>query len=329
MNAQPRIAVIAGDGVGPEVVEAELFVLDATGVKFTYSHHLAGDACLESTGTTLPEATLQAALDADAVIFGAVGRSAAEVILPLRSKLGLHINLRPVRAFPGVACLRPETDMVIVRENSECLYTGVEHEITPGVITATRVITEAASTRVAQFAFNYAKTRSRRKVTAIHKSNVLRKTDGLFLECCRATAAQYPELRYEEGLVDSAAMRMIMYPSDYDVVVTTNLFGDILSDLAAGLVGGLGLCPSANLGERRALFEPVHGTAPDIAGKGLANPAAAIMCGAMLLRRFGEHDAADRVESALFQCITEKLVTPDLGGGLSTMETAREVVRRM
>jgi 3-isopropylmalate dehydrogenase len=322
------IAVIPGDGIGPEVVEAELAVLEATGIPFDFSTYSAGDEHLARTGTALPEETLRGALDARAVIFGAAGNTAADVILRLRAELGTFVNLRPTRAFKGVECLFPETNLVIVRENTECLYAGIENTIAPGVITATRVITDAASYRIARQAFEYARQNGRNKVTAVHKANVLRKTDGLFLECCRRAAAEFPGTTYEEALVDSLAMRLVLNPLEFDVIVTTNLFGDILSDLAAGLIGGLGTCPSANLGDKHALFEPVHGTAPDIAGKGIANPCAAIMCGAMLLRHLAEKEAADRVDQALESCLAGGLTTPDLGGKLSTMEMAQAVVDR-
>jgi len=329
MSSAYRIAVIPGDGIGPEVVDAELQVLEATGVPFEFNTCPAGDGSYDLTGVPLPEETLQTSLNAQAVIFGAVGNTAAEVILRLRSQLGTFVNLRPIRALPGVRCLGPQTDLVIVRENTECLYTGIENTIAPGVVTATRVITEKASYRIARYAFEYAKKYGRKKVSAVHKANVLRKSDGLFLDCCRRVAREFPDLVYEECLVDSVSMRMVLKPEDFDVLLTTNLFGDILSDLAAGLIGGLGLCPSANLGQDHALFEPVHGTAPDIAGKGLANPAAAIMCGAMLLRSLGEDAVADVVDAALTRCVADGQTTPDLGGRLSTMQMAREVIRRM
>jgi 3-isopropylmalate dehydrogenase len=323
------LAVIPGDGIGPEVVEAELTVLEAARLSLDYTIYPAGDDCLARTGEALPEETLKGALGAQAVIFGAAGDSAADVIIRLRSELGTFVNLRPVKAVSAVECLYPDADMMIVRENSECLYSGIENRIAPGVVTATRVITEKASYRIARFAFEYAKANGRRKVTGVHKANVLRKTDGLFLECCRRAAQEFPDVEYDEGLVDSVAMRFVLKPDDFDVIVTTNLFGDILSDLAAGLIGGLGMCPSANLGDNHALFEPVHGTAPDIAGKGVANPSAAIMCGAMLARHLGDQMAAERIERALNQCLDHGLTTPDLGGALSTMEMAREVANRM
>jgi 3-isopropylmalate dehydrogenase len=329
MSSTYPIAVIPGDGIGPDVVTAELKVLEATGVPFEFISYRAGDDCETERGEALPAETLRGALEARAVIFGAVGNSAADVILPLRTELGTYVNLRPAKACNGVKCLAPQTDMVIVRENSECLYSGIENVVVPGVVTATRVITETASLRIARCAFDYAEKNGRSKVTAVHKGNVLRKTDGLFLECCRRVADEFSAIGYEEGLVDSVAMRMILAPEEFDVIVTTNLFGDILSDLAAGLIGGLGICPSANLGDNHALFEPVHGSAPDIVGKGLANPAAAIMCGAMLLRHLDRMEEAASVEEALAYCLEAGLTTPDLGGKLSTSEMADEVVKNM
>jgi len=329
MSPPYRIAVIPGDGIGPEVVSAELEVLEATGVPFEFVTYPAGDDCKARTGLALPEDTLRCALDAQAVVFGAAGDTAADVILRLRAELGTFVNLRPSRAFPGVKCLYPQTNIIVVRENTECLYAGIENTIVPGLVTATRVISERASYRIARYAFRYAREHGRRKVTAVHKANVLKKSDGLFLECCRRAAEEFPEIEYEEALVDSVAMRIVLAPLDFDVIVTTNLFGDILSDLAAALIGGLGMCPSANLGENHALFEPVHGTAPDIAGKGVANPSAAIACGAMLLHRLGEVEAASKVERALELCLEQGRTTPDLGGELSTMEMAREVIRNM
>ncbi|MBI5523504.1 MAG: NAD-dependent isocitrate dehydrogenase [Desulfarculus sp.] len=330
MPAKPyQVAVIGGDGIGPEVVAAALQLLQATGVAFDFRAYPAGDDCLAATGVALPAETLQGALAADAVLFGAAGNTAADVILRLRAELGTFVNLRPAKAYAGVDCLRPATDMMIVRENTECIYAGHENVLTPEVTIATRVITVAASERIARFALDWAGRHGRSKVTAVHKANVLRKSDGLFLACCRRVAPEYPALKYEEALVDSVAMRMVLDPTQFQVIVTTNLFGDILSDLAAGLIGGLGLCPSANLGPAHALFEPVHGSAPDIAGQGLANPTAAILCGAMLLRHLGEERAAARVEKAMEQCLASRETTADLGGKLSTSEAAQAVIKRL
>lgn len=322
------VAVIPGDGIGPEVIEAALSVLKASGVAFDFQRYEAGDECLAQRGVALPEETLSGALQADAVLFGAAGKTAAEVILRLRKELNTFVNLRPSRAFEGAPCLFPKAHIVIVRENTEGIYGGLEQEITPGVTTATRVITEAASTRIARYAFEYAVQNEFSKVTAIHKSNVLQKTDGLFLKCAQAVAQTFPQVTYEEQLVDSAATLMVLEPERFEVLLTPNLFGDILSDLAAGLIGGLGLCPSANLGHHHALFEPVHGTAPDIAGKGLANPTAAILCGAMLLRHFGHAAPARAIEAGLQKAIAAQQSTGDLGGTLSTMEMAHAVIEQ-
>ncbi|RJX28575.1 MAG: NAD-dependent isocitrate dehydrogenase [Desulfarculus sp.] len=330
MSGQPYpIAVIPGDGIGPEVVEAELLVLAASGVDFTFSEHPAGDAELARSGAALPAATLAAAKAAQAVVFGAAGATAKDVILRLRAELATNVNLRPAKAYAGAPCLRPETDLIVVRENSEGLYVGREELVEPGMATATRLITDRASFAIARYALQYAADNGYNKVTAVHKVNVLQITDQVFLDACRRAAAEFPQLSYEEALVDSVAMRMVLRPSDFQVMVTTNLFGDILSDLAAGLIGGLGLCPSANLGPQHALFEPVHGSAPDIAGQGRANPAAAILCGAMLLRHLGHRDEAARVEAALTACLAAGQTTPDLGGRLSTMDMARAVTQRI
>ena len=329
MSSPYPIAVIPGDGVGPEVVKAELAVLKAAGLDFDLTSYPAGDDCLAQTGQAMPEETLAGALAAKAVIFGAVGKSADEVILRLRAELKTYANLRPSRAYAGVECLHPDTDLIIVRENTECLYVGKENAPAPGRVLATRIITEEASLRIARHAFELARSSGRGKVTAAHKANVLKMGDGLFLDCCRRAAADYSDVEYEEALVDSLAMRLVMDPSEFQIIVTTNLFGDILSDLAAGLIGGLGLCPSANLGLERALFEPVHGSAPDIAGTGRANPAAAILCGVMLLEYLGEEDAARAIQKALEQCLAQGEATPDLGGKLSTMEMAQAVIKRM
>ena len=329
MSGPYDIAVIPGDGVGAEVTQAELAVLEATGIFFKFTEYDAGDDCLERTGVALPDETLAGALGAQAVVFGAAGASAADVILRLRAELGTYVNLRPSKAYGGVPCLKPETDMVIVRENTEGLYVGEETLRQEGVGIATRVISDEASYRIARYAQEFAGQAGYSKVTAVHKANVLRLTDNIFLEACRRAAAEFPAIQYEEALVDSVAMRMVLNPDDFEVIVTTNLFGDILSDLAAGLIGGLGMCPSANLGDEGALFEPVHGSAPDIAGQGVANPSAAILCGAMLLRHLDHPAEALAVELALTQCLEAGQTTPDLGGSLSTIDMAQAVIARM
>lgn len=329
MNKTFKIAAIPGDGVGPEVTSAAVEVLSSLELPLEFQEYEAGDLCLENQGVALPDKTLLGALDADAVLFGAAGNSAAEVILRLRKELGTFVNLRPTRAYPGVECLYPEADFVIVRENTECLYCGIEEEISPGVVHATRVITQQASEKIARFAFNYAKQNGLEKVTSIHKSNVLKKSDGLFTKCTSEVSKEFPNIEYEEILVDAAAMYLVQDPSRFQVLVTPNLYGDILSDLGAGLIGGLGLSPSANLGESHALFEPVHGTAPDIAGQNKANPTAAILCGAMMLRHLGHADRATEIESVLEKLLAEGETTADLGGSLSTTEMSQAVIKEL
>ena len=329
MAPKRRVAVIPGDGIGPEVIEAAVEVLEATKAPLRFAFYEAGDDCLKRRGVALPDETLQAALEADAVLFGAAGETAADVILRLRRELKTFVNLRPAKALKGVPCLHPQTDLVIVRENTECLYKGLEAQIAEGVVTATRVITRSASERIARFAFEYARARGRRRVTAVHKANVLKQSDGLFLEGVRAVAQAFADVEYDEVLVDAAALHLVMRPERFDVLVMPNLYGDILSDLAAGLIGGLGLCPSANLGENHALFEPVHGTAPDLAGRGIANPTAAILCGAMLLEHLGYLEEAQGVQRALEAAVEAGETTPDWGGSLTTREMARAVIRRL
>ncbi len=329
MTDQYQIAVIGGDGIGPEVTQAALSVLNEIGISLQIEEYEAGDAVYEELGTALPDETLEGATRADAVLFGAAGETAADVIIRLRQELNTYVNLRPTPIIPSRDEVLLHQDIVIVRENTEGLYVGEEREVKPGQIDATRRITRKASERIAQYAFQYADRFDRSSVTAVHKSNVLQQSDGLFLECVRSIAQDYPDISYEEGLVDAAAMRLVMNPDRYDVLLTTNMFGDILSDLVAGMVGGLGLCPSANIGDRHALFEPVHGSAPDIAGTGSANPAAAILCGAMMLRHLGHETEAKRIETALEQTISESATTPDLGGTLSTTEMTQQVINRL
>ncbi|UPV74196.1 isocitrate/isopropylmalate dehydrogenase family protein [Halorussus limi] len=322
-----RIAVIPGDGIGREVVPAAREVLEAVGPDFEFTEADAGDAVKEETGEALPEETRELAANADATLFGAAGDTAADVILPLRSAVESFANVRPVRAYPGVDAPNPETDLVFVRENTEGVYAGHESEIAPGVTTLTRVVTEAASEEIARYGFEYAAERDAR-VTIAHKANVMRTTDGLFLETARSVAEEF-DVAYDDALMDALAMHLVQRPEDYDVVVCPNLAGDVLSDLAAGLVGGLGLLPSANVGDERALFEPVHGTAPDIAGEGVANPSAAMLSTAMLLEYLGYDDAGQRVRSAVTETLASGPRTPDLGGDATTRDSTDAVLSRL
>ncbi|NYB52902.1 MAG: NAD-dependent isocitrate dehydrogenase [Methanobacteriaceae archaeon] len=324
-----KISVIPGDGIGKEVMEAALHVLEAIDVEFDYTFAEAGDEYMEKTGVALPQETVDIVKASQACLFGAAGESAADVIVKMRQELDLYVNLRPVKSYPGTNCLFDNLDFVIVRENTEGLYIGLEEETEEGA-TATRVITRKASERICRFAFEYAKKTGRKKVTAVHKANVLKKTDGLFKEIFYKVAEDYPDMELDDRYVDATAMFFITKPEMFDVIVTTNLFGDILSDEGAGLVGGLGLIPSANIGEKQGLFEPVHGSAPSHAGKGTANPAAMILSAVLMLDYLEENEEARRLENALVEVLAEgEVVTRDLGGNASTMEMAAEVRRKL
>ncbi|AEA46618.1 3-isopropylmalate dehydrogenase [Archaeoglobus veneficus] len=324
-----RITVIPGDGIGKEVMQAAMLVLEELNLPFEYVWMEAGDEAYEKYGKALPDETLEECKKSDAVLFGAAGETAADVIVRLRFELETFANIRPAKSYRGVKCLYDGVDIVIVRENTECLYKGLEFEVAEGVTEGIRVITRKGSERIARFAFELARREGRKKVTALHKANVMKKTCGLFRDVCREVARDYSDIEFNDYYIDAACMYLVMDPHRFDVIVTTNMFGDIVSDLAAGLVGGLGMAPSANIGERHAIFEPVHGSAPDIAGKGIANPSAMILTAVMMLRHFGYLDEAARVEKALEEVIVEGRTTPDLGGNLKTMEMAQEVVNKL
>ncbi len=320
-----KVAVIPGDGIGKEVMSAAMHVLEKLSLPFEWVWLEAGDEAEEKYGKPLPDETLETVKDCDAVLFGAAGETAADVIVRLRRELNTFANIRPARTFEGVPALHKNVNMVIVRENTECLYKGLEFEVDDGITEAVRVITRRASERIVRYAFELARREGRRKVTALHKANVMKKTCGLFRQVFYEVAENYGDIEANDYYIDAACMYMAMKPQMFDVVVTTNMFGDIVSDLAAGVVGGLGLAPSANVGERYAIFEPVHGAAFDIAGKGIANPSAMILTACMMLRHFGYVDQADRVERAVERAIAEGKTTPDLGGKLKTMEMAEEI----
>ncbi|MFC7227415.1 isocitrate/isopropylmalate family dehydrogenase [Salinirubellus salinus] len=323
------IVVVPGDGIGQEVVPAAVEVLEALdGVDFEFTEYDAGDETLAETGEALPEETYEAAASADATLFGAAGESAADVILPLREAVDSFANVRPARAYPGVDALRPETDLVFVRENTEGVYSGIESEIADGVTTLTRVVTEDASRRIAEFGFDYAEQNGYEDVTIAHKANVMRVTDGAFLDACEAVGDERGA-DYDDALMDALAMHLLLRPEEYGVVIAPNLAGDVLSDLAAGLVGGLGLLPSANVGSERGLFEPVHGSAPDIAGQGIANPCATVLSAAMMLDHLGYGEAAADVRDAVEGVLAEGPHTPDLGGDASTEDVTAAIVERL
>jgi 3-isopropylmalate dehydrogenase len=321
-----EIAVIPGDGIGQEVTPAAVEVLEAIEtVDFDFVEADAGDAVQEATGEALPQETREIAADADATLFGAAGETAADVILPLREVVGSFANVRPARSYPGLDAVQPDTDIVFIRENTEGVYSGIESEITDGVTTLTRIITEDASKKIAEFGFDYAKENDYDDVTIAHKANVMRETDGLFLDAASAVGDDRG-VDYDTALMDALAMHLVMTPEAYDIIICPNLAGDVLSDLAAGLVGGLGLLPSANVGEENALFEPVHGSAPDIAGDGVANPSAMILSAAMLLDHLGYDEEAGQVRAAVESVLESGPKTPDLGGDAGTDAVTAAIV---
>jgi isocitrate dehydrogenase (NAD+) len=332
--ATHTITLIPGDGIGPEVTDAVLRILDATGVSIAWERHDAGVIAFERTGQALPVVLIESIRRNTVALKGPVTTPIAEgftsVNVGLRKALDLYANLRPVWNLPGVPARFTGVDLVIVRENTEDLYAGLEHEVVPGVVESLKIITERASTRIARFAFDHARRHGRRKVTAIHKANIMKLGDGLFLDCARAVAREHTDIQYDEKIVDAACMHLVMNPGQFDVLVMPNLYGDIVSDLCAGLVGGLGVVGAANLGTDAAVFEAVHGSAPDIAGKGVANPTALLLSAVLMLRHINEGAAADRIMSALGTVLQAgQARTRDLGGTTSTLGFADAICRAM
>ncbi len=328
------ITLIPGDGIGPEVVSAVVRIVEAAGVEAAWETHFAGAQALEKFGETLPKDLLDSILRNKVALKGPIttpiGKGFTSVNVGLRKTLDLYANLRPVRALPNVPCRYPELDLVVVRENTEDLYSGIEHVVVPGVVESIKIITEKASTRIARYAFEFARAEGRKKVTAIHKANIMKLSDGLFLDCFRNVAKDYPDIEADDKIVDNACMQLVMRPEQFDIMLLENLYGDIVSDLCAGLVGGLGLVPGANIGERGAVFEAVHGSAPDIAGQGIANPTAVLQSSILMLRHIGEREAADRVERAMLDTFREgKVRTRDIGGTASTSEFADAIITAM
>lgn len=328
------ITLIPGDGIGPEVTDAVLRVIAASGVAIEWERHDAGVTAIEKTGETLPRSLLDSIVRNRVALKGPVttpvGEGFTSVNVGLRKALNLYSNLRPVENLPGVASRAEHVDLIIVRENTEDLYAGLEHVVVPGVVESLKIITAVASTRIAEFAFAFARRHKRKKVTAVHKANIMKLSDGLFLESARGVASAFPDVAYEEKIVDAACMQLVMRPETFDVLLLPNLYGDIVSDLAAGLVGGLGVVPGANLGADAAVFEAVHGSAPDIAGRNVANPTALLLSAVMMLRHIGEEAAATRIRQALYDTLTEgRVLTRDLGGTASTTEFAGAVERRL
>lgn len=317
------VTLIPGDGIGPEVARATQRVMDATGVKIEWHVHEAGAEVINRFGTPLPEETLVSVRNDKIALKGPIGTPIGggfrSVNVELRKRLDLYANFRPARSMPGISSRYKDVDLIVLRENTEGLYTGLEHIVVPGVVESQRVITEKGSQRIIDAAFRVARRHKRKKVTVVHKANILKLSDGLFLEVARQIRRNYPEIEYEEAIVDATAMKLVLNPGQFDVLVMENLFGDIISDLTSGLIGGLGVAPSANVGENCAVFEAVHGSAPDIAGKGIANPTALILSGALLFMHLNEDAAAEAVRKAVAKVLKEgQTLTPDLGGSATT-----------
>jgi isocitrate dehydrogenase (NAD+) len=335
LNPEPHlITLIPGDGIGPEVTAAVVRIFAAAGLDIEWERHDAGVTAFKRFSTSLPAELLESIQRNKVALKGPVTTPIAEgftsVNVGLRKALDLYSNLRPVKNLAGVESRFANVDLVIVRENTEDLYSGLEHEVVPGVVESLKIITERASTRIARFAFEHARTKGRRRVTAIHKANIMKLGDGLFLESCRTVSREYTDISYDERIVDAACMQLVMYPEKFDVLLLPNLYGDIVSDLCAGLVGGLGVVPGANLGTTCAVFEAVHGSAPDIAGRNLANPTALLLSGMMMLDHIGERAKSERIRRALETVLREGVVrTRDLGGTASTTEFTEAVCREI
>jgi isocitrate dehydrogenase (NAD+) len=330
-----EVTLIRGDGIGPEVVGAAVQAIEATGAKIRWTEAVGGADAVATHGTTLPDATLDAVKRSRVALKGPIGtpigKGHRSVNVALRKALDLYACVRRTKNVPGVDTPFPSVDLIVVRENTEGIYSGIEHEITPGVVTTLRVVTERATRRIAEFAFKLAERDGRKKVTALHKANIMKLGDGLFLRCCEEIAAKHPGIKYEEMIIDNACMQLVRRPQQFDVLVMENFNGDLVSDLAAGLVGGTGVCPGANIGDDIAVFEAIHGTAPDIAGKRLANPAAVMLSGAEMLEYMGGEYApcGKRLERAVHQVIGSRdrsKLTRDLGGSAGTDEFTAAVV---
>ena len=326
-----NIAIISGDGIGHEVMNACEFLLDKLDLDFSFEYGEAGFDCYNKNGVTLPEETIKIAKKSDAVLFGASTSTPGQPspIINLRQALNVYANIRPIKSYKGVNCIRDDIDFVIVRENTEGLYSQIEYGNCEKMM-AERVITRKASERISKAAFNLCIKRGQSKVTCVHKSNVLKKTDGIFKESFYKIAKEYPQIKTEDYYVDAMAMYLITQPQNFDVIVSTNLFGDIISDESAGLVGGLGLAPSGNIGDHNGLFEPVHGSAPDIAGKNIANPCSMILSASMMLDYLGEWEISNDIKKSVEKVIADcKIRTPDLGGDACTMDVAKAIVKEL
>jgi isocitrate dehydrogenase (NAD+) len=329
-----KVTLVPGDGIGPEVTQAVVRILEATGVKWEWERFAAGAEAFEIYGEYIP-AELYASIERNKValkgpVTTPIGGGFKSINVTLRKKFELYANFRPIKNLPGLETRYPGVDLIIVRENTEGEYVGLEHEVVPGVVESLKIVTEKGSTRIAQFAFDYARKHGRKKIHSIHKANIMKLSDGLFLKCARKVSEGFPEIQYGEHLIDNTCMQLVMNPYQYDTLLLENLYGDIVSDLCAAFVGGLGLVPGANIGVDCAIFEAVHGSAPDIAGKDVANPTALLQSSILMLRHLDENDAADRVQKALETVYTEKkTLTRDVGGTAGTSQFADAVLAVM
>jgi isocitrate dehydrogenase (NAD+) len=329
-----RVTLIPGDGIGPEVTRAAVRIVAASGVKIEWEAFAAGSEAYEKYREYIPkeltESIERTGVGLKGPVTTPIGGGFSSINVALRKKFELYANFRPVRNLPSLPTRYPSVDLAIVRENTEGEYSGIEHEVVPGVVEALKIVTEKASLRIARFAFEFARRERRKRVHAIHKANIMKMSDGLFLRCCRDVARDYPEITYGEHIIDNTCMQLVMNPYQYDVMVMENLYGDIISDLCAAFVGGLGLVPGANMGERCAIFEAVHGSAPDIAGKDLANPTAVLQSAVLMLRHLGETEAADRIYAALEKTYKDKKhLTRDVGGTAHTSEFTDAVIANL
>jgi isocitrate dehydrogenase (NAD+) len=325
------VTLIPGDGIGPEVTDAVVRILEATGVKFAWERYAAGAEAFEKYEEYIPKELYESIERTKLALKGPVttpiGGGFTSINVTLRKKFELYVNFRPIKNLPGLETRYPNVDLIIVRENTEGEYVGLEHEVVPGVMTSLKVITEKGSTRIAKWAFEYARKHGRRKVHAIHKANIMKLSDGMFLKCAREIAKSYPEITYGEHIIDNTCMQLVMNPYQYDTLLLPNLYGDIVSDLCAAFVGGLGLVPGANIGADAAIFEAVHGSAPDIAGKDIANPTALLQSAVLMLRHIDESEAADKIQAAMERVYSEKkTLTRDVGGTAGTKAFADAVI---
>jgi isocitrate dehydrogenase (NAD+) len=334
INMAYKITLIPGDGIGPEVTKATVRILEATGIKFVWETFMAGAEAFEKYKEYIPKELTESIERTHVGLKGPVttpiGGGFSSINVALRKQFELYANFRPIKNLPHIPTRYPDVDLIIVRENTESLYSGIEHEVVPGVVESLKIITEKASTRIAKFAFAYARKSKRKKIHAIHKANIMKLSDGLFLRCCRNIAKEYPEITYGEHIVDNTCMQLVMNPYQYDLLVMENLYGDIISDLCAAFVGGLGFVPGANFGDDCAIFEAVHGTAPDIAGKDIANPTAVLRSALLMLDHLGEDDASARITAALERVYrTKEKLTRDVGGNSGTSKFADSVIEAM